>query len=147
VSETLTILSIICGSLSVLVGFLLLFLQFYPQRKRTLLQNLQVQKICTKDGKIKKKINDAIEKLKEPDEIVLKINVNSLNFKVFVYVVVIFILSLMSILSYIYKGGIPDILIILLLVLTIVGYLLLIPVAKYSYIARRKILIEDNEDS
>jgi len=145
-NETLAILSIVCGSLSILVGFLLLFLQFYPQRKRRLLQALMIKRMEYDEIK-KKEIDKLIKKVEKPDVVVFKITINKLNFLVFFYAITILTFSLILVMYYLFLGELPEFLVYILIGLTIIGYWLLIPVVKYSYIETRYASERDEEKS
>lgn len=141
-TDMINILAIINGAMAFLVGFLLIFLQYHPQRKRLLIQQLQL-KLLDADEDTRITLKKAIEDAEKEDTITFNISIKTINLFVFFYAVVIFSISMLSIILYILKNNIPNIFIYTLIIFTIIGYWLLIPIVKYSYLEPRYLKVEN----
>lgn len=139
-TEIFDILAIVSASLSILVGFLLIFIQSFSNRIRALLQSLELKKIgWINQSNKSKRINKCIKNLKENKTIS---RVEKMNLLVFFYIVVIFVISMIFLLFVHLEYYISKELICGLIIFTIIGYLLLIPLAIYSYYITYKIKLE-----
>ena len=90
-----------------------------------------------KDSKKKKQIEEYITDAQKPDEIIFRISISNFNFYVFLYSVLTLVLSLILLIYYNLGNIFPEIAIHIATVLIIIGYLLIIPVAKCSYLKTR----------
>ena len=103
------------------MGFLLIFLQYYPQRKRLLLQQLYIKSLGA-DKNIKDSIKDAIKKTEKEDIIIFKVSIKTFNFLIFFYAIIIFSVSIFSLIWYIFYNNISNNFIYLLIIFTLIGY-------------------------
>lgn len=153
-SDALNYLTLIISALGILIGFLLLFLQYIPGRKRRIKDIIFAKKIdlATKDlTQIKMEeefvntLQNTIEKKKININLLgIKLSLITINMLIFVYTIILFISSLYYLLklSLYNEQSIDGIVIYIITILTIFDYILLIPMVYLSCVKDYEIKVK-----